>query len=321
MCFTTKHANSLAKKLYVDFQSHFFEVVVGRYLQVLGAEVVPEPLGTNNTRIDFRATFPDGMVVSVECVSKRFNQKAQQSIDHHEKMARVLDDAGPTNWAIEFRRLPDASSHDEFRPYIEKARGFYSTLPEAVADGRRFEFVFDGDKGRMELEAIPFPKGTKPNHFGPVVTFMDNSIERLRYALKDIQKRKQARGAVPPVFLAIDCPFNGPNAEDFDQALFGQTVDIRDIESGTSLGITFDPNGLLVTDKGIPFAGVLAFLNLSIFGAADPVVYLNPYQRSKMPAALVSHETRVWTSGIKRTGATRESTINRVGFVEYDQAH
>lgn len=72
-CFAPKHAKGLAKKLHGNFQSHFFEVVVGRYLQVLGAEVVPEPLGTNNTRIDFRATFPDG-VISVECVSKRLNQ-------------------------------------------------------------------------------------------------------------------------------------------------------------------------------------------------------------------------------------------------------
>jgi hypothetical protein len=316
-CFAPKHARSLAKKLRGNFQSHFFEVVVGRYLQVLGAEIEAEPLGTNGTRIDFRATFPDGVKVSVECVSKRFNQKAQQTIEQHEKMARVLDDAGPTNWAIEFRRLPGSSSQDEFRPYVAKAQEFYSTLPEPPADGRRFQFVFDGDRGRMELEAIPFPKGTKPNHIGPAVTFMDNSIERLRYALKDPQKRKQARGTVPPVFLAIDCPFNGPDAEDFDQALFGLTVDHRDIDSGVSLGITFNPNGLLVTDKGIPFAGVLAFLRLSMVGAADPVLYLNPYQRWKLPAALASHETRVWTSGIKRTGATREPISNSVGFVEW----
>jgi hypothetical protein len=316
-CFAPKHARSLAKKLHADFQSHFFEVVVGRYLQVLGAEIEPEPLGTNDTRIDFRATFADGVVASVECVSKRFNAKALQTIERHEKMARVLDDAGPTNWAIEFRRLPDSRSQDEFRLYVEKAQEFYSTLPEPAAGGQRFQFVFDGDQGRIELEAIPFPKRTKPNHVGPAVAFRDNSIERLKYALKDPQKRKQARGAVPPVFLAIDCPFNGPDAEDFDQALFGQTVDHRDFHSGTSLGITFNPNGLLVTDKGIPFAGVLAFLKLSMLAAADPVLYLNPYQRRKLPAALASHQTRVWTSGIKRTEATREPIINLVGFVEW----
>jgi len=314
--FSTKDAKSLAQRLNQDWQSFFFEIVVGRYLQVLGAEVEYEPDGSNGTHVDYRATFPDGIVVSVECVSKRFNQEAQQTIERNGKLARMLADVGPTGWIIEFKRFPEANSADEFRPYVEHAKQFYSTLPEATADGRHVEFVWQGVSGQMELEAIPFSKGTMANHLGPAVTFMDNSIERLKYALKDRQKRKQARGAVPPVFLAIDCPFNGPDAEDFDQALFGQTVDHRDFDSATSLGITFNPNGLLVTDKRIPFAGVLAFLRLSMVGAADPVVYLNPYQRWKLPAALTSHETRVWTSGIKRTGATREPIINLVRFVE-----
>jgi hypothetical protein len=318
-CFPPKYANSLSKKLLGDFQSHLFEVIVGRYLQVLGADIEPEPLGTNDTRIDFRATFSDGVLASVECVSKQFNQKAQRTMAHHQNMAGVLDDAGPTKWAIEFRRLPDARSRDEFEPYVEEARSFYASLPEPMADGPRHLLEWDGERGRMVLEAIPFPKGTKPNHFGPVVSFMDNSIERLRYALKDFQKRKQAIGAVPPVFLAIDCPFHGPDSEDFDQALFGQTVDHRDIHSGKSLGITFNPDGLFVADKGIPFAGVLAFLKLSMVGGADPVLYLNPYQRWKLPAALASHETRVWTSGIKRTAATREPVINLLRFVEYNE--
>lgn len=314
--FSPKDAKSLAQRLNQDWQSFFFEIVVGRYLQVLGAEVEYEPDGSNGTHVDYRATFPDGIVVSVECVSKRFNQEAQQTIERNGKLARMLADVGPTGWIIEFKRFPEANSANELRPYVEHAKQFYSTLPEATVGGRHVEFVWQGVSGQMELEAIPFSKGTMANHLGPAVTFMDNSIERLKYALKDRQKRKQARGAVPPVFLAIDCPFNGPDAEDFDQALFGQTVDHRDFDSGTSLGITFNPNGLLVTDKRIPFAGVLAFLRLSMVGAADPVLYLNPYQRWKLPAALASHETRVWTSGIKRTGATREPTINQVRFVE-----
>ena len=315
--FSPKDAKSLAQKLKQDWQSFFFEIVVGRYLQVLGAEVEYEPDGSNGTHVDYRATFPDGVVVSVECVSKRFNQEPQQTIERNANLARMLAEVGPTGWIIEFKRFPTANSADEFQPYVETAKQFYSTLPEPAADGPRVEFVWQGVNGRMELEAIPFPKGTMANHLGPAVAFMDDSIVRLRNALIDSHKRKQARGATPPVVLAIDCPFNGPDAEDFDQALFGQTVDHRDIDSGTSLGITFNPNGLLVTDKDIPFAGVLAFLKLSVVGAADPVLYLNPYQRWKLPAALASHETRAWTSSIKRTGATREPTINLIRFVEW----
>jgi len=314
--FSPKHAKRLAQKLSQDWQPFFFEIVVGRYLQVLGAKLEYEPDGSNGTHVDYRATFPDGVVVSVECVSKRFNQEAQQTVERNGKLARMLAEVGPTGWIIEFKRFPEANSADEFRPYVENARQFYSTLPEPTANGRHVEFACEGVSGQMELEAIPFPKGTLANHLGPTVTFMDNSIVRLKDALVDSHKRRQGRGAVQPVFLAIDCPFNGPDAEDFDQALFGQTVDHRDIDSGMSLGITFNPNGLLVTDKDIPFAGVLAFLRLSLVGAADPVLYLNPYQRWKLPAALASHETRVCTSGIRRTGATRERIIDQIRFVK-----
>ncbi len=317
--FLPKDAKGLAQRLNQDWQSFFFELIVGRYLQVLGAGVEYEPRGSNGTHVDYRATFPDGIVVSVECVSKRFNQGAQQTIERNGKQARMLADVGPIGWIIEFRRFPEANSADEFQPYVESAKQFYSTLPEPTADGRHLEFSWEGVSGQMELEAIPFPTGTMPNHLGPAVTFMDDSIVRLKNALIDSHKRRQATGAVPPVFLAVDCPFNGPDTEDFDQALFGQTVDHRDIDSRLSLGITFNPNGLLVTDKAIPFAGVLAFVRLSMAGAADPVLYLNPYQRWKLPTALASHETRVWTSGIKSTGATREPIINQVRFVEDDQ--
>lgn len=314
-CFPEKHARSLAKRLNQDWQSFFFEIVVGRYLQVLGAEVEPEPRGSNGTHVDFRATFPDGIAVSVECVSKRFNQGAQKTIQRNGKMARLLDDVGPTNWAIEFHELPDASSPGEFEPYVHAARDWYATLPEPIEGGSRPGFAFEADHGRMELEAIPFPRGTMPNHLGPGVSYRDDSILRLKNALIDSHKRKQALGAVPPVFLAIDCPFGGPDAEDFDQALFGMTVDHRGFDWRESVGTSFNPNGLLVTDKDIPFAGVLAFLKMSMVGAADPVLYLNPYQRWKMPAALACHEHRVWTSGIETTPSTRLAVIESIGFV------
>jgi hypothetical protein len=82
------------------------------------------------------------------------------------------------------------------------------------------------------------------------------------------------------------------------------------------VGTSFNPDGLLVNDKGIPFAGVLAFIRLTMLGGAEPVLYLNPYQRWKLPEALASHETRVWTSRIERQPATRLPTMDTIGFVE-----
>lgn len=314
--FSPQRAKNLVRKLTWDWQSYVFEIIVGRYLQVLGADVEPEPRGKNGTHIDYQATFSDGVVVSVECLSKRFNQAARGTIEREGKMSQMLDEVGPVHWAIDVQQLPKAKSAVEFEPYVRQAQIFYSTLPAPTSGDQRVHFAWEGEVGTMELEALPFPSGTKANHIGPVVTWMDDSIQRLQYALKDERKRRQALGARPPVFLAIDCPFGGPGAEELDQALFGQTVDHRDFDPHVSVGTSFNPNGLLVTDKGIPFAGVLAFIRLTIGGGAEPVLYLNPYQRWKLPEALASHETRVWTSTIERKPATRLATLNTIAFVD-----
>ncbi len=315
--FPPKHASGYVGKLRSDWRSFYFELIVGRYLQVLGADIEPNAKGSNGTDVDYRATFPDGVVVSIECVSKKYNEAAQREMDRNNDMTNMLDEVGPHKWVISFRELPRAMSEAEFQPYVDNAAGFYATLPTPVEDGPHISFEWVGEQGRLRLEAIPFPRGTMANHMGPGVGWIDNSIQRLRNALIDGHKRRQARGAFPPVLLAIDCPFNGPGTDEFDQALFGQETDHRGFNLHESVGVSFNPNGLLVTDKDIPFAGVIAFLGMRMTEAADPVLYLNPYQRWKLPAALAAHETRLWTSGIDRTPATREPVINSIGFIEY----
>jgi hypothetical protein len=317
VCFPERHARSLVGKLRQDWQSFYFEIIVGRYLQVLGAAVEPDARGANGTDVDYRATFPDGVVVSVECVSKRYNEAADLEQRRNDNMVVMLDALGPHTWAIRIDTLPDARSADDFQPYVEAVAAFYRALPDAVEGGGRLPFEWDGDRGVLRLEAIPFPRGTMPNHLGPAVGWYDNSISRIKAALIDSHKRRQARGAHPPVFLAVDSPFLGPDADDFDQALFGQTVDHRGFDPQESVGVSFDPNGILVTDRDIPFAGVIAFLGLRMTTADDPILYLNPYQRWKLPAALAGHEQRVWASGIDRTPASRTPVIGEVGFTQY----
>jgi hypothetical protein len=304
-------------KLRQDWQSFYFEIIVGRYLQVLGTEIEHDAKGNNGTEVDYRATFPDGVTVSIECVSKKYNQRAKREIHRNEQMTNMLDAVAPHKWAIHFRKLPSSNSAAEFEPYLEQAAGFYATLPDAADDGPRIPFDWTGEQGRLALVARPFPKGTMANHLGPGVGWYDDSVKRLKAALIDSHKRRQANGAFPPVFLAIDAPFMGPDAEQFDQALFGHGVDHRGFDIGASVGLTFNPDGLLVTDKDIPFAGVIAFLGMRMTTASDPIVYLNPYQRWRLPAALAAHEQRVWTSRIDRTPATREPLIDSVGFIHY----
>lgn len=78
--FEPKHAASLAKKLRADWKSHYFELLVGRWLQELGAVSVEcEPLGSNGTKIDYLARWVDG-AVCVEANSKRMNLHARPGV-------------------------------------------------------------------------------------------------------------------------------------------------------------------------------------------------------------------------------------------------
>jgi hypothetical protein len=79
--FEPQHAESLAKKLRGNWKAYYFELVVGRWLQELGARVEHEPPGVGTMkRIDYRATFPMEHAVSVEAVSKEMNQHADPGV-------------------------------------------------------------------------------------------------------------------------------------------------------------------------------------------------------------------------------------------------
>jgi hypothetical protein len=86
-----QHAESLAKKLLGNWKAYYFELVVGRWLQELGARVEHEPPGVGTMkRIDYRATFPMEGAVSVEAVSKEINQHAVPGIAYFDNSeARV----------------------------------------------------------------------------------------------------------------------------------------------------------------------------------------------------------------------------------------
>lgn len=89
--FEPRHAASLAKKLRADWKSHFFELLVGRWLQELGGDVECEPLGSNGTRIDYLASWVDG-AVCVEAHSKRMNLHARMGVayvDNSEQRIRL----------------------------------------------------------------------------------------------------------------------------------------------------------------------------------------------------------------------------------------
>lgn len=90
--FEPKVARSLAKKLRTDWKSNYFELIVGRWLQEIGARRIDyEPPGSNDSRIDYCAEFEDAEIC-VEVVSKRMNQHAvpgRAYVDNSEQRVRL----------------------------------------------------------------------------------------------------------------------------------------------------------------------------------------------------------------------------------------
>lgn len=214
-------ARKLAKKLRENWKSHFFELLVGRWLQEVGADVDYEPQGSNGTRIDWRASFPEGAIY-VEAVAKLINQGAV-----------------------------------------------------------------------------------------PGVAYMDDSGLRIRQAFVDRNKRRQAEGAGTPAILAIDGGTFGARLDDFDQQLLGSSVQHVDLR-GKTVGYSFHGNGAMTVDPGSPWAGVLAFVEPSVFRAPEPVLFVSPHYHGPWPVALIGVARRMLgTQGFPRSD---DSPMSRIVF-------
>ena len=95
--FPDTQARRLATKLRHAWQSTYFEMIVGRYLQAMGATVEIEPVGTNGTRIDYRAKFPDG-IASIEAISKVYNAAAGTELRRKREVAELIRPLVPDGW-------------------------------------------------------------------------------------------------------------------------------------------------------------------------------------------------------------------------------
>jgi hypothetical protein len=312
--FDPKHARSVAKRLRTDWRSHYFELVVGRYLQEAGALIEYEPRGSNGTHVDYRATFADG-VSSIECVAKVYNKAA---LDEQKRTARLLsrlEMVCPRGWALLVHEVPLVSL-GEFSQYLEPAAAWLARLPDPTDEADQREFGVGTGQHRLAFTVLPRPDAEAPIWAFPAVGYVDNSIQRVQQTLSDRRKRRQAVGATPPVLLAIDAPFAGPDVESLDQALIGQTMEHLGFNLET-LGYSFKPNGALVADPACPFAGVLAFGDCGVFSAKEPVLYLNPHQPWGLPAALAGLETRSFaTDGVVIRPASRSGAMGAVSFAQ-----
>jgi len=314
LCHRLRHAP--------PFEAVFFELVVGRFLQVLGAEVEHEPTGLGGVKLDWRATFPDGQVVYIEATSPAYNRAAHREHARREAMHAIIADAMPAGWWVAPMRLPRLGLHEARGEFRETVRSMLASLPigssHSIADPLRLEALTA--HGQIELRVWPGKDG-KPKR-SPIATasygaHYDDSSLRVNVAAK--AKRHQAR-AFPGevVLLAIDAPFEGPDLEDFDDALFGHIVYLIGEEAGIS-GARFRPDGALATQRIAEYAGVMAFGRVSMFGVGDPTLYHHPRSVGSLPAQLLTLRHRTLEGGaIRNVPAVQTGIADGIGFPSAD---
>ena len=122
-------AASFCHRLRVDSFPAVWLTLVGRYLQLAGANVGYGPIGANGASPDWQATFPGGHVLYVEATSPEYDPALDRVPANHEPLRAIIDAAIPEGWSYSIRRLPNHGPDDrrvEFKRVVQK---MFSDLP------------------------------------------------------------------------------------------------------------------------------------------------------------------------------------------------
>lgn len=309
-------ASNLGRRLRDDppFDRVFFELLVGRFLQVLGAEVDHQPAGLDGKNVDWRATFPSGQVVYVEATSPDYNRVARRERAYRAALLAIIDAELPPGWWIAPVRLPRSGLPQ--RAFRGAIRAMFASLPDGSGFSRANRLRLEAFTDHGEIAADFWPGNPTKSKIASAWLGGGYDDSSLRVELAARNKRDQAR-AFPgeAVLLAIDAPFDGPDIESFDEALFGHMVVSIDPES---LGVTayrFRPDGALAKQRTAECAGVLAFSRVHLFGAGDPILYRHPRFKGSLPdALLVLRQRSLEGRAIRDVPAVRTGIADGIGF-------
>ena len=307
-------AAALCRRFRTDpWRPVFFEIVVGRLLQILGASLEYEPVGANGRKVDWFATFADGSSVYVEATSPVTNAWMDESARANAPLLAIIEAEAREGWSVWIHHLPPVGPQDSKAEFRRVIRAMMAELPDAATADRadRLERAAEVAQGPVRLAFTPGRYDTAIVA-GPGSAGMEDSAFRLAEAVHD--KRPQGRAFPGRVVLAVDVP--GGDREDADVALLGRTHQLVWSQGGRG-PIEFKPDGELPRQKVAEFAAVLVFTRLGMLGGHDPKLYHHPKFTGKLPAALgVLEQHRLAADGIARTPATVERIIEGLGFPE-----
>jgi hypothetical protein len=259
-----------------------FEMLVGRFLQLRGGlDLTWEPEGEGGRHVDWRATYPEG-ALHVEATVPVYNAGAGITLRRQVRFLEYLKKVAPAGWRISPHRLPDLIESAPMRPFKDRVNRLLAQLPraETVAVGTRIELGRRQYEDRLWISAY---RTSQPGGLGlhGGAAYFDNSELRIKAVWDKQSKRQQGRSVPAPALLAILGGFGGADLEAFENALFG-----RDVRSGRPA------DGCMAIEADPPWAGVLAFPEMSPARARDPVLFVAPAYTGPLPAAVERLEVR-----------------------------
>jgi hypothetical protein len=273
--------------LSTRWQSAFFELVVARCLQQLGASLIVEPEGTAGARIDFEAIFDDATVM-VEAISPIADGEVGDTLKQRNPLLDIIESALPPGWGVGISELPELGLNDSKSEFRQTVIRMFGSVPSHVD---QLDLVEEFPRGRLRLSLWRFPPGNAKVVFEPPMAAWNDAEDLIRRAVQ--RKKRQARSAPHVALVAIHAAGLLSTFEDFDVALLGHSVMVIDQHRNVT-GTRFDADGLLSSQRSEPpvFAGVLAFTAVGFRPFAHPVLYINSRFKGSLPKSLLSLEQR-----------------------------
>ncbi|MDP9317238.1 MAG: hypothetical protein M3R24_41350 [Chloroflexota bacterium] len=267
-------------QLYHDlnhrWNSAFFELVVARTLQALGADLQIEQITTGGRRPDFRAAFASGTIV-VEAVSPVIDSVIDEQFINSAPLLKIIEQRVPQGATVLIGTLPNLGPSDskrEFKQIVSRLLDVPTPQGDEVV-----ELYEETANGLIELSLLARREKWPAIGSGPGVTFFSNRIDRLRRAIR--RKRQQVRHGNDPVILAINGNWRC-NIEDVDRVVFGSTV-----QHWNGIVEHLNDGEFTKSQSESPtYAALLFYQEVGFTCPAEPVLFLHPRNPAKLPAEL-----------------------------------
>jgi hypothetical protein len=301
----------------------FFELVVARTLQELGADIECEPENPiDRSRVDFVATFSDETVF-VEAVSPLLDKELGAILERESPLTQLIKDNVPPGWAADVKELPNVGPDESKRHIKAHLQSEMNISPPTRVDE---EVEVRGSFEQGDLRVILFPQsrhglGADTKIAGSnLIEYFPNDHAALLGALQ--RKYRQLRNLDGTCLVALNMFSTTASRDDLDRALFGTSVSQFD-RAWNEVRRYRRRDGLFAGGTGEPtISGVIAFPEVGFLRCADPMLWVHPRFEGTFPRVLNDLETRYAPSApdtnpeVIVRPARKTDVLRNLGFVE-----